>query len=170
MNQRSYFLKLTWHNSSSKVFCFVSVSKQSQPYRTKGITKLCINSVSLVFAYFVQDNLSRGNVGAIHVLQQVAIPGRFNFIKTDLSDLEDVSYSQLFVLYSCGLRVCVHVPKSLKQCDMVLYGQSWVSSYCFIWEQWLCSVPWSMVCSDGTAQCDWKKLKSVDTASSYLFL
>jgi hypothetical protein len=102
----------------------VSVSKQSQPYRTKGITKLCINSVSLVFAYFVQDNLSRGNVGAIHVLQQVAIPGRFNFIKTDLSDLEDVSYSQLFVLYSCGLRVCVHVPKSLKWCDMVLYGQS----------------------------------------------
>jgi hypothetical protein len=63
-------------------------------------------------------------VGAIHVLQQVAIPGRFNFIKTDLSDLEDVSYSQLFVLYSCGLRVCVHVPKSLKRCDMVLYGQS----------------------------------------------
>jgi hypothetical protein len=55
------------------------------------------------------DNLSRGNVGAIHVLQQIAIPGRFNFIKTDLSDLEDVSYSQLCVLYSCGLRVCVHV-------------------------------------------------------------
>ncbi|KAH8938298.1 hypothetical protein BDL97_16G075200 [Sphagnum fallax] len=36
------------------------------------------------------DNLSRGNVGAIHVLQQVAIPGRFNFIKTDLSNLEDL--------------------------------------------------------------------------------
>jgi nucleoside-diphosphate-sugar epimerase len=87
------------------------------------------------------DNLSRGNVGAIHVLQQIAIPGRFNFIKTDLSDLEDVSYSQLCVLYSCGLRVCVHVPKSLKRCDMVLYGQFLVSSYCFIWEQWLCSVP-----------------------------
>ncbi len=109
MNQRSYFLKLTQHNSSSKVFCLVSVSKKFQPYRTKGITKLCINSVLLVFAYFVQDNLSRGNVGAIHVLQQIAIPGRFNFIKTDLSDLEDVSYSQLCVLYSCGLRVCVHV-------------------------------------------------------------
>jgi UDP-arabinose 4-epimerase len=36
------------------------------------------------------DNLSRGNVGAIHVLQQIAIPGHFNFIKTDLSDLEDL--------------------------------------------------------------------------------
>jgi len=30
-------------------------------------------------------------VGAIHVLQQIASPGHFNFIKTELSDLEDVS-------------------------------------------------------------------------------
>jgi FlaA1/EpsC-like NDP-sugar epimerase len=32
------------------------------------------------------DNLSRGNIGAIRVLQQMAHPGQFQFIKADLGD------------------------------------------------------------------------------------
>jgi FlaA1/EpsC-like NDP-sugar epimerase len=34
----------------------------------------------------VIDNLSRGNVGAVNVLKQLADPGRFQFIKLDLGD------------------------------------------------------------------------------------
>lgn len=42
---------------------------------------------------FLQDNLSRGNIGAIKVLQeQFPEPGRLQFILADLGDAKTVSY------------------------------------------------------------------------------
>ncbi|BBN18585.1 UDP-glucose 4-epimerase [Marchantia polymorpha subsp. ruderalis] len=38
----------------------------------------------------VLDDLSRGNLGAIKVLEELARPGQFQFIKADLTDLEEL--------------------------------------------------------------------------------
>jgi hypothetical protein len=36
-----------------------------------------------------QDNLSRGNLGAVHVLEKLA-PSRFRFVEADLGNHQDV--------------------------------------------------------------------------------
>lgn len=42
--------------------------------------------------FYKQDNLSRGNIGAIKVLQeQFPVPGRLQFIYADLGDARTVS-------------------------------------------------------------------------------
>ena len=58
---------------------------------------LRLNMITLQFAdlnLLLQDNLSRGNIGAVRVLQQLfPESGRLQFIKADLGDAKAVSLS-----------------------------------------------------------------------------
>lgn len=56
----------------------------------KGISTVFV--IVMVLMYFFQDNLSRGNHGAVKVLQkQFPEPGRLQFICADLGDAKTVS-------------------------------------------------------------------------------
>ena len=73
-------------------------------------------SVAIIspYGWFLQDNLSRGNLGAIKVLQQMfPEPGRLQFIYADLGDARAVSWS---IEYYFG---------KLIQCCWILAQMSW---------------------------------------------
>lgn len=55
-------------------------------------------------AVTVVDNLSRGNLGAIRILQRIAKPGRFQFIEADLGD----SHAVLQIFNSCRVDLVMH--------------------------------------------------------------
>lgn len=57
-----------------------------------GKVKCKCNDQSLLIFFLFQDNLSRGNLGAVRVLQSLfPEPGRLQFIHADLGDAKSVS-------------------------------------------------------------------------------
>jgi hypothetical protein len=55
-------------------------------------------------AVTVVDNLSRGNIGAINVLNQIASPGRFQFVQADLGHADVVKD----IFEKCQFDVVMH--------------------------------------------------------------